>query len=544
MSLDEIDVDNFAGGGGASTGLEAATGRPVAIAVNHCRDAIAMHQANHPETRHYIEDVWEVDPREAAGGRRVRRLWLSPDCTHHSRAKGGAPRESGRRGLAWVAIRWARTVRPDVIFLENVEEFEDWGPLLENGKPDKTRKGETFKAFVAALISHGYEVQWRRLVAADFGAPTTRRRLFMIARRDKKPIVWPEATHGEGRANPWRTAAEIIDWSLPTRSIFGRKKPLADATMRRIAAGLRRYVLESASPFIVPVTHQGDVRVHGLHQPLRTVTGAHRGEFALVTPHLMTNTTGHRGRSLGEPVPTLTTGDHHYLVTPYVTTQFGQSVGRGVDSPVPTITSGGMGHHSLVAPILVQTGYGERKGQKPRSLDLHKPLGTVVKDQKHALVTGFLTRHYGDVFKQDLDAPLATVTCREHFTAQTAPLVPAGGEDHAEDVLAFLVKYYGASDTQRQRADRPLDTVTTKARFGLVTVHGVDYRIVDLRLRMLQPRELFNAQGFPPDYVIDVESNGKPLTKAAVVGLAGDSVCPDVAREIVGANSFERWEAA
>jgi len=512
MSLAEIDVDNFAGGGGASTGLEAATGRPVAIAVNHSRDAITLHQANHPNTKHFIEDVWEVDPREAAGGRRVRRLWLSPDCTHHSRAKGGAPRESGRRGLAWVAIRWARTVRPDVIFLENVEEFEDWGPLLENGKPDKTRKGETFKAFVAALISHGYEVQWRRLVAADYGAPTTRRRLFMIARRDRRPIVWPEATHGEGRAKPWRSAAEIIDWSLPTRSIFGRKKPLADATMRRIAAGLRRYVLESASPFIVPVTHQGDVRVHGLHQPLRTVTGAHRGEFALVTP--------------------------------YVTTQFGQSVGRGVDSPVPTITSGGMGHHSLVAPVLVQTGYGERKGQKPRALDICKPLGTVVKDQKHALVTGFLTRHYGDVFKQDLDAPLATVACRERFTAQTATLVPAGGGDHAADVLAFLVKYYGDSDTQRQRVDRPLDTVTTKARFGLVTVHGVDYRIVDLRLRMLQPRELFDAMGFPHDYIIDVTSNGHRLTKAEKIELCGNSVCPDVARAIVGANSFENWRAA
>ena len=511
MSLTEIDVDNFAGGGGASTGIEAATGRPVTIAVNHCRDAIAMHQANHPETRHYIEDVWEVDPREAAGGRRVKRLWLSPDCTFFSRAKGNAPRTSGRRGLAWVAIRWARTARPDVIFLENVEEFEDWGPLLENGKPDKTKKGETFRAFVAALISHGYEVQWRRLVAADYGAPTTRRRLFMIARRDRKPIVWPEATHGEGRAKPRRTAAEIIDWSLPTRSIFGRKKPLADATMRRIAAGLRRYVFESASPFIVKYhagAGRGPFRGQGIDESLRTIDTENR--FALVTPHLMTNTTGHRGRDVREPVPTLATGDHQYIA----------------------------------APVLVQTGYGERKGQKPRALDIGKPLGTVVKDQKHALVTGFLTRHFGGIYRQDIDAPLATVTCREHFTAQTATLVPAAGEDHSDDVLAFLVKYYGDSDTQRQPVDRPLDVVTTKARFGLVTVHGVDYRIVDLRLRMLQPRELFNAQGFPEDYVIDVESNGKPITKTAQIELCGNSVCPDVARAIVGANSFENWRAA
>lgn len=537
MSLSEIDVDNFAGGGGATEGIEGATGRPVTIAINHCRDAIAMHEANHPETRHYQEDVWEVDPREAAAGRRVRRAWFSPDCTHHSRAKGGAPRESGRRGLAWVAIRWARTVRPDVIFLENVEEFEEWGPLLENGKPDKTRKGETFKAFVAALISHGYEVQWRRIVAADHGAPTTRRRLFMIARRDRKPIVWPEETHGEGRARSWRTAAEIIDWSLPTRSIFGRSKPLADATMRRIAAGLKRYVIESASPFIVPVTHtKGGDRVHGIDQPLRTVTTAKGGEFALVTP--------------------------------FVSTQFGQSVGRGVDAPVATITGGGMGHHSLVAPVLVQTGYGERKGQKPRALDLHKPLGTVVRNQKHALVSAFLTRHYGDVFKQDLDAPMATVTCREHFTAQTVELAPVAeaawletfhGRDvgvdardplptvtatgtHLAEVRAFLVKYYGDSDTQRQRCDRPLDAVTTRARFGLVTVAGVDYRIVDIGLRMLQPRELFNAQGFPEDYIIDVTSNGHALTKAEKIELCGNSVCPDVARAIVGANSFERYE--
>lgn len=274
MSLAECDVDNFCGGGGASTGMESATGRPVTIAVNHSRAAIAMHELNHPETRHYREDVWEVDPREAVGSRRCRLLWLSPDCKHHSKAKGGAPREKKIRGLAWVAVRWARTVKPAVILLENVEEFEDWGPVDEDGKVIKDRKGETFLAFVAALKSFGYEVDWRRIVAADHGAPTTRRRLFLVARSDGRPIVWPSATHGKGTAQPWRTAAEIIDWTLPCPSIFERRKPLKPATLARIAAGVFRYVLGTADPFIVPLTHQSKTpRVHPITEPLRTVTG-------------------------------------------------------------------------------------------------------------------------------------------------------------------------------------------------------------------------------------------------------------------------------
>lgn len=496
MSLTEIDVDNFAGGGGASTGLEAATGRPVTIAVNHSEAAIAMHKINHPETRHYREDVWEVDPREATNGRRVRVLWLSPDCTHHSRAAGGKPREKKTRGLAWVAIRWARLPkhqRPRVILLENVEEFEGWGPLLPDGTPDKTKKGETFLAFVASLKSFGYSVEWRRIVAADHGAPTSRRRLFLVARSDGRPIVWPEATHGPGRPLPWRTAAEIIDWSIPTRSIFGRKRPLAEATLRRVAAGIRRYVIESAEPFIVPVKSWGgggnDPR--SIHLPMRTITGSKRGEFA------------------------------------------------------------------LVAPTLAQTGYGERPGQKPRALDIQKPLGTVVSSGKHALVTAFMAKHFGGVVGHDLRRTIGTVTTRDHHSLVTAHLETFHGRDagadaampmptittraHVAEVRAFLVAYYG-SEKDGQGAREPLRTVTTKDRFGLVTVAGIDYEIVDVGLRMLKPRELFNAMAFPRDYVIDFIHNGKPVTQETQIELCGNSVSPVAAEALAGANLFDRYE--
>ena len=281
-----IVVDNFAGGGGASTGIEAALGRPVDIAVNHSRAAIAMHTANHPDSRHYCEDIWTVDPKEAAAGRVVEVAWFSPDCTHFSRAKGGQPRSKDVRGLADVVIRWARAVKPRLILLENVEEFQTWGPLDDNGYPIKSAEGSDFRAWLAALVDCGYQVEYRVLVAADYGAPTTRKRFFLVARCDGQPIVWPAPTHGRGRETPWRTAAEVIDWSIPCPSIFDRKRPLADATMRRIAAGLRRYVIDAATPFVVPLTHQGPPRTYPLDEPLRTVTAANRGELALVTPYL------------------------------------------------------------------------------------------------------------------------------------------------------------------------------------------------------------------------------------------------------------------
>ena len=466
-ALDEIDVDLFAGGGGASVGIEAATGRPIGVAINHSKYAVAMHRANHPETHHECCDIWEVDPRTVCAGRRVRRLWASPDCTEHSRAKGSKPRASGKRALAEVVIRWARDVQPEEIYLENVEEWADWGPLDENGRPDRTRKGDDFRAWCAALRECGYDIEFRILVAAHYGTPTTRRRLFLRAVRKGRPIVWPAPTHGAGLPRPWRTAAEIIDWSIPCPSIFGRKRPLAEPTLRRIAAGLRRYVVEAARPFIVPVTHPRDARVHGIDEPLRTVTAANRGELA------------------------------------------------------------------LVAPTLIQTGYGEREGQRPRTLDLGEPLGTVVSGGKHALVAGFLTKHYGKgVYQLPLDLPLGTVTAREHFTASHVALVPEGQCDRRGDMRAFVAAYY-KSEREGQSLFDPLRTVPTHDRFGLVMVHGEPYEIADVGLRMLAPRELFNAQGFPADYVIDLECDGKPLTKTQQIELAGNSVCGQVAEALV-----------
>ena len=270
----ELVVDNFAGGGGASTGIEAAIGRPVDIAVNHSPAAIAMHRANHPDTQHYCEDIWEVDPVEACGGRPVGLAWFSPDCTHHSRAKGGKPRKKEIRGLAWVVIRWAKKVRPRVIMLENVEEFASWGPLVKDGYPIKSKAGETYRQFIGKLSDLGYVVNDKPLVCADYGTPTIRKRLFVIARCDGGPVAWPEPTHGEGRPEDWIPASEIIDWSLPCPSIFDRKKPLVEKTMRRIAAGLKRFVIDTGEPFIVPVTHGGGYnRSHSFQLPLTKYPG-------------------------------------------------------------------------------------------------------------------------------------------------------------------------------------------------------------------------------------------------------------------------------
>jgi DNA (cytosine-5)-methyltransferase 1 len=496
FSPEELVCDNFAGGGGASTGIEAALGRPVDIAINHDPEAIAMHKANHPETKHYCENIWEVDPREACGSRPVGLAWFSPDCTHHSRAKNGKPRKQDIRGLAWVGLRWAKSVRPRMMIYENVGEFQTWGPLDFDGRIIKERSGETFKEWIAAHVAEGYSIEYDELVAADFGTPTTRKRLYVIARLDGRGIAWPRATHGKGLA-PWRPAAEIIDWALPCPSIFDRTKPLAEATQRRIAEGIRRFVIESAEPFIIPVTHPRDARVHGIGDPLRTVTAAHRGELA------------------------------------------------------------------LVAPTLIQTSYGERKGQRPRYLDIHKPLGTVVAGgQKHALVAALITKHYGGpgpnshfVVGHEMDRTLGTITGQDHHALTAAfltkfygtavgapvgkplPTVTANGRGggHLAEVRAFLVKYYKTGSHTQDLSD-PLHTVTAKARFGLVMVYGEPYQIVDIGMRMLQPHELYAAQGFPGGYQIAPEFRGKPLTKTAQIKMAGNSVCPPVAEAIVGAN--------
>ncbi len=448
-------VDNFAGGGGASTGIRLATGRDPDIAVNHDPEALAMHGANHPATRHYCESVWDVDPREVTGGRPVGLAWFSPDCTFHSKARGGKPhrdrnRARRRRGLAWVVIRWAKAVRPRVIILENVEEFAQWGPLLEDGRPCPLRRGFTFRRWVASLENCGYVVEARELRACDYGAPTSRKRLFVIARCDGQPIAWPSPTHGPGRAAPYRTAAECIDWTIPCPSIFDRPRPLAENTLRRIARGIRRYVIEAARPFIVGVG-------------------------------------GRQGQSVERSVGTVVASQKHALVSAFLAKHYGggyEGPGAQLDLPAHTVTA--TDHHALVAAHLVH-------------------------------LRGGLADH--QVTGQAADAPVPTIT--------------ASGT-HIAEVRAFLVAYYGVD--QAPQLGLPLPTATTRDRFGLVTVEGTDYQIADIGMRMLTPRELFRAQGFPDDYQIDPVVDGKPLSKAAQVRMCGNSVCPPLAAALVRAN--------
>lgn len=540
--VSELIVDSFAGGGGASLGIEMALGRSPDIAINHDRQALAMHAANHPSTLHLPHNVWKVDPVAATRGQPVGLLWASPDCKHHSKAKGGKPVKREIRDLAWVVVRWARQVRPRVILLENVEEFRDWGPLDIDGRPCKERKGKTFDAFVGELRRLGYRVEWRDLRACDYGAPTIRKRLFLIARRDGRRIVWPEPTHGAPRSAevlagaraPWRTAAEIIDWSIPCPSIFltreegraiGVNRPLAPNTMARIAKGVKRYVLDAAEPFIVPVTHAGDSRVHGVDEPLRTVTTAQRGEHALVAPFFVPRYGERPGqeprtRSVEEPMATIVpTANCGSLAAVHLSRQFGASGGSAADEPVGTVTAGGGGKTALVAAFLAQHNSSNvgRAGDAPLSTIVHR--GT-----QQAIVAGLLSNLYGsnDGGGGDLAEPARTVT--------------AGGM-HAAEVRAFLIKYYGSD--QDPRLEDPLHTVTTKDRFGLVEVRGELYFIDDIGMRMLTARELFRAQGFPDSYVITtgMTADGPiALTKTAQIGMCGNSVSPVMAKALVAAN--------
>ena len=513
-----IDVDSFAGGGGASLGIERALGKPVDIAINHDAEALAMHRANHPLTRHFRRDIWQVDPADVAGKAGIRLAWFSPDCTHHSRAKGAPPiRSDGRRSrdLAWVVVEWAQRARPNVIMLENVEEYADWGPLLPTGKPCPRRKGRTFRAWVRRLQGAGYRVDWRPLRACDYGTPTTRRRLFLVARRDGEPIRWPEPTHGPG-LRPYRTAAECIDWSIPAPSIFlsaeearklGCRRPLAEATMRRIARGVYRYVLGDAEPFIVPLTHQGGDRVHSVREPLRTVTTARRGEMALVSAFLAQHNTGAVGHEANEPVSTIVQrGCTQGLVTAHLSRQFGNSTGQPADEPAPTVTAGGGGKTALVTACLSYQG-GDHVD------DLREPASTVTAGGVHHAIVE------------------ARLSGNGHGAAAAA------AADRRERVAAFLVKYYGTGVARG--LDRPMPTATTRDRIGLVTVRGAEWRIVDIGMRMLTPRELFTAQGFPPSYAIDVEADGRPLSKTAQVRMCGNSVCPQAAEALVRANVVE-----
>ncbi|MDR5726385.1 MAG: DNA cytosine methyltransferase [Terriglobia bacterium] len=527
-------VDNFAGGGGASTGIEAALGRHVDYAINHDAEAIAMHRANHPHTEHLTTGVWDVNPTKLCAGRQVELGWFSPDCTFFSKARGGKPfrdRDAARRrrGLAWLIPYWMKAVRPRVVMLENVEEFSDWGPLLPDGRVCPRRRGHTFRRWHKMIENLGYSIDMRELKACDYGAPTTRKRLFVIARCDGREIIFPEATHGHG-ALPYRTAAECIDWSIPCPSIFTRERPLAEATLRRIARGVMRYVVNNPRPFIVPLTHHGEFRAQSIDSPLPTITGAHRGEHALITPLIASLAHGDSG------------GRREYPI----------------EDPLGTQHSGG-NKYALISPNIINTRNGEREGQAPRVRNIRDPYPTVTAaGSQGALVTAFLAKHNGgrEATGSRLDESMHTVTARDHHALVSSHLVKLKGTCrdgqpvdvplhtiqasglHYGEVRAFLLKYYGTE--QNPRLESPLDTVTSKHRFGLVTVHGEDYQIVDIGMRMLQPRELFNAQSFERDYIINPIFNGKPLTKTAQVEKCGNSVSPVVAKALVRANVVEQ----
>lgn len=591
----ELVVDNFAGGGGASTGIEMAIGRSVDIAINHDPDAIAMHRANHPSTKHYCEDVWEVDPVEACNGNPVALAWFSPDCKHFSRAKGGKPVDKKIRGLAWVAIKWAYLVRPRVLMMENVPEIVTWGPLGEDNKPIKERAGETFEGFILALttgipkthpaftemcealeisedsdmaiaLTHGlgYVIEYRELKSCDFGAPTTRTRFYMIARCDGALIVWPAPTHGDkrnpdvksGKLLPYRTAAECIDWSIPAQSIFERDKPLAENTLRRIARGIQKFVIDNPNPFIIH--YKFDNEPESIDKPLSTVTAVN-GHY-VVTPTITAigqqGSKSSRTRPANEPLSTIVGKNEHVLVTPsIVPIGYGEREGQeprvnDVEAPLGTIVSSGK--HYLAMPTLVQY-HSETDNNEVRGQELTDPLMTVDTSNRYALSVANIMKNYGGNYKgsgSSVDEPLDTVTAKDHNSLVTAhiltmrnnmdgqpadePLttISCSGAHHAE-VQAFLVKYFNTGTPKP--VDEPLDTITSKDRFAVITIHGEEYIITDIKMRMLQPRELFNAQGFPDDYIIDT-IDGKPYPKTKQVARCGNAVTPPVPAALVRVN--------
>lgn len=539
----ELIVDNFAGGGGASTGIEIATGKSVDIAINHDLEAIRMHKANHPHTKHYCENVWEVDPVKACEGHPVGLAWFSPDCKHFSKAKGGKPVEKNIRGLAWVVLKWAALVRPRVIMLENVEEFQTWGPcvpirdkktgrvivkttekheknrIAEPGevvpvnmqifKPDPKRKGQTYRRWRKQLEALGYEIDTRELVAADYGAPTMRKRFFMITRCDGRPIIWPEPTHAQrnnenvkaGLLKPYVGAYTQLDFSLPCPSIFDtseeiKKKyglravrPLASKTMERIARGLKKFVIDNQEPFIVQVNHSG------------------------------ANTTNHSGGDWKNPIHTITTGNQQCLISPtiiqYHSETYAKEV-RGQDIEEPIMTLDSSNRYGLVTSFLHKYYDGGYKGAGDT---VKNPLPTVTAWDHNSLVTANLIQMNNHCDGRDIKEPLPTITA---------------GDGHFGEVRAFLIKYYGEGTGQDIK--NPLDTITSRDRFGLVTIAGVDYQIVDIGLRMLEPKELYGCQGFPDDYIIDHDFEGHTYPRSEQVRRCGNSVCPPLPAAMVRSN--------
>lgn len=655
---DEIVVDFFCGGGGAGTGLEMGLGRAVNVAKNHSPQAISMHTVNHPGAVHYTTDVFDGDPDTECGGKAVGWFHMSPDCTHHSQAAGGQPRKREIRNLSWIGLKWAGKKKPRVISLENVKQILQWGPLIAKrckatGRvvklgggvatpgevvpvhqqflvPDPKRRGQTWAVFVAELQRLGYVVEWRVLKACDYGAPTSRERLFMIARCDGQPIVWPEPTHAKHPAKgqkKWRTAAECIDWTIPSKSIFDRPKPLAPATLRRIAKGMKKFVIDAADPFIVPIANWSGESVQSASEPLRTVTSWPRGgSFAMASPIIApaTHQGSDRVNDPHAPLPTVTCANRGELtlISPVmVTAAHGEGKPGGVQrwgdgsrsaaDPLGTVTASG--GHSIAAASLVQLGNGDKPGSAPRSADLAQPLGTIMASggkygvatafmaqmnggfcttaaksiedpmttvtntgsqqqlvtanlvhlrgncdardaadplhtisaggTHHGLVTAFMERQFGASVGQSMDEPAPTITAggggkSSLIEFQLSPEVEAG----ALRVAAFLISYYGTENVSA--ADEPAPTITTKDRLGLVTVtiKGTPYVIVDICLRMLQPAELYKAQGFPADYIISHGADGKPFTKTQQVHMCGNSVSPPPMAALARAN--DPWRQA
>ena len=537
----ELIVDNFAGGGGASTGIELATGYSVDIAINHDPEAIKMHKANHPNTKHYCENVWAVDPVKACKGHPVALAWFSPDCKHFSKAKGGKPKDKNIRGLAWVACRWAGLVRPRVIMLENVEEFKTWGPLGRRHHPIKAKQGKTFEKFAQQLTGLGYEVQFRELVAADYGAPTMRKRFFMIARCDGEPIVFPEPTHAPaeseevkaGLLKPYVGAYTQLDFSLPCPSIFDSSeeikekygiravRPLAPKTMERIARGLKKFVLDNPEPFIIQCNHGGERRPNNIRESMPTITGKHGYEIVEPTfaPYMGTNTTNHPGGNCKDPIHTITTGNQQCLISPTLIQYHSETAkdevrGQSIEEPIMTVDSSN--RYGLVTSFLHKFYDG---GYKGAGETLENPLPTVTSWDHNSVVTANLIQMNNHCDGKDIRQPLPTITA---------------GDGHFGEVRAFLIKYYGQGTGQDIK--EPLDTVTARDRFGLVTIEGVDYQIVDIGLRMLEPRELYGCQGFPDDYIIDHDYTGKTYPRSEQVRRCGNAVCPPIPAALVRAN--------
>ena len=612
----EIIVDNFAGGGGASTGIEIATGRLVALAVNHDPAAILMHRTNHPYTEHFQASVWDIDPKAVCRGRPVGLAWFSPDCKHFSKAKGAALVDRKIRGLAWITLRWAATVRPRVIMLENVEEFQTWGPVRK-GKPVKRLAGTTFRKFIDQLTELGYTVEFRELVAADFGAPTSRKRFYMIARCDGKPIVWPKPTHSKTGADglpKWRSAAEIIDWSLPCPSVFASKaeimeryglkavRPLAKNTMRRVIRGVDKFTIRSGRPFIVPTGYgerKGQApRVHDIDAPVPTIVGTGKENLCrpLLAPVTVTNTSNSVGGTVGAPVHTVTTAGNQMLVTPFLA-ECNHS-GGGHIAPVTdahkTITAKHTG--GIVAPALIQ--YHTEQTEHVRASGLGTPIHTVDASNRYGLTCANLVEYYTGGRPLDVQDPLHTVTSHDREAVVAAhiakyyggvvgekvgePLPTVTAIDHNAVCAAHVVKFKG--DNVGTPPSEPLQTVTASAgkeracsggtfavcrahlakiRSGddlghwpeirallnefcgytlaedevlLLEIGGALYYIADIGLRMLSPRELYNAMGFPPDYIIDRDYLGNEYKKSAQVARCGNAVCPPVASALVRAN--------